>query len=52
LSQGIARRRRYAPARQSLTIDKEITMTNWEKVDARCRKALLGGGGANRPVKV
>lgn len=31
---------------------KETAMKDWEKVEARCRKALLGGGGANRPVKV
>jgi hypothetical protein len=52
LSQGIARRRWYPQAHQSLTIDKEITMMDWEKVEARCRKALLGGGGAHRPIKV
>jgi len=27
-------------------------MFDVERVEARCRKALLGGGGMNRPIKV
>jgi len=27
-------------------------MSKWEKIEARCSKALLGGGGAARPVRV
>jgi len=27
-------------------------MSNWEKIEARCSKALFGGGGVYRPVKV
>lgn len=26
--------------------------TDWEKVEARCSRALLGGGGAARPIRV
>jgi hypothetical protein len=31
---------------------KETAMKDWEKVEAGCRKALRGGGGVYRPVKV
>lgn len=29
-----------------------ITMIDVEKVETRCRKALLGGGGMHRPIQL
>lgn len=57
LSQVIAGWRWSTSSRSALTScrdavqRKEIDMNDWEVIEVRCSKALLGGGGINRPVK-